>query len=159
MASTFKSQYGTANQTFTITFTSLADAAATQSDAIDNSTDLLLDALIQVIATTGASGTSTLGAINVYVFGTADGGTTYSGGAGASAGAITLSAPPNIPAIGLINANVDSTTYKSPLFSVAHFFGGNMPQKWGIVIENKTGHALAGSNCSAFYQGIYQQAV
>ncbi len=158
MATTFESKYGSNNQAITCTFTSLTNGSARSSVAIDNTSALFLDALIQVIIKAGASATSSSGYVNVYGYGTADGGTSYPEGAGTDAG-VTLTVPPNVRLIGAVNVVANAATYKSTPMSVAVAFGGVLPDHWGIIIENKTGGTLDASVGSAFYQGIQQQSV
>lgn len=159
MATTIKSSYGTNNQAITCTITSLGSAGQRGSTAVDNTTNLFLDVLVQVQIKTNASGTSATGTVNIYAYGTADGGTVYSDGVSGTDGAVTLSTPPNMRIIGVINANANATTYDSPPFSVAAAFGGILPDHWGIVVENLTGATLDASVGSAWYQGIYNQSV
>lgn len=92
----------------------------------------------------------------VYAYGTADGGSNYSEGATGSDAGITLTSPPNVKLIGIINVVANSTTYKSGPFSVAQAFGGVLPEKWGIIVENKTAATLDASVGSAIYQGVYE---
>jgi hypothetical protein len=158
MASTFKAQYGSNNQSITCTITSLANNGQRSSAAIDNTSNLYLNALVQVIVKSNASGTSATGYVNVYAYGTADGGTSYPEGAGTDTG-VTLTVPPNVRQIGVINVVANATTYKSEPMSVKQAFGGDLPDHWGIIVENKTGAAFDASVGSAFYQGTYQQSV
>jgi hypothetical protein len=158
---TIKPLYGTSNQSITCTITSLANNGQRSSLAIDNTTNLFLDALVNVKAKSNASGTSATGYINVYAYGTADGGTTYGGGEsgmGTDAG-VTLTSPPNIRLIGVINMVANATTYNSGPMSVAAAFGGVLPDHWGIVIENKSGATLDASIGNSFYQGVQAQSV
>lgn len=156
---TIKSQYGASNQAIACTFTSLANNGQRQSTKVDNTSDLFLDALVQVKVKSGASGVSTTGCVNIYAYGTADSGSDYSDGASGSDAAITLTNPPNMRLIGVVNVVANSTTYVSPPFSVAAAFGGVLPDHWGIVVENLSGAALDGTVGSAWYQGVYNQAV
>jgi hypothetical protein len=159
MAGNLLNKYGTNNQAITITLASLGSTSQRQSTAIDNTSNTFIDALVFLIIKTGASGTTSTGFLNVYAFGTADGGTNYSDNAGASDAAITLTAPPNMRLIGSINAVANATTYKAGPFSVAAAFGGTLPDHWGIVVDNETGHALdaTSGNFSVFYQGVEGQ--
>jgi len=154
-----KIKYGTSNQTITITFTSLANNGARASTVVDNSSNLFLDALVFLIIKAGAASTSASGYVNIYAYGTADGGTNYTQSASGSDAGITLTSPPNARLIGVANVVVDAATYKVGPFAVAGAFGGSLPSGWGIIVENKTGGTLDASIGSAFYQGIQQQVV
>lgn len=156
--SDIKAKYGTANQAITCTINSLGNGSARASTAVDNSSNLFLDALVQLNIATGGSSTATTGYIAVYAYGTADGGTTYSNQATGTDAAITLTVPPNARLIGIINAVADSTAYESHPMSVAAAFGGVLPDHWGIIVENKTGGTLDSSGNAAVYQGVYGQA-
>jgi hypothetical protein len=150
-----KTAYGTSNQSITITITSLTNGSAQQSTAVDNTSNKFLDVLVQLIIKSAGSSTSATGSVNVYAYGTADGGSHYSDSATGSNGSITLTAPPNMRLIGVINVVANSTTYVGGPFSVAAAFGGILPDHWGIVVENKSGATLDASVGSAFYQGTY----
>ena len=154
-----KQAYGNNNQAITCTITSLANNGQRQSTAVDNTSNDFLDALVFVKAKTAASSTAATGSINIYAYGTADGGATYSDGASGADGSITLTAPPNMRLIGVLNAVANSTTYEGGPFSVAAAFGGVLPDHWGIVIENKTGNTLDASVGSSWYQGVYATVV
>lgn len=157
--STTKALYGTNNQAITCTITSLANNGQQGSAAIDNTTNLYIDALVQVKVKTNAAGTSSGGYINVWGYGTADGGTDYSDGVTGTNASQTLTVPPNVKLIGTISAVANSTTYVGGPFSVAAAFGGILPDHWGIVVENKTGAALDAAVGSSWYQGVQTQTV
>ena len=161
MAATIKEVFGANNQAITCTITSLANNAQRSSLAIDNTTNLYLDALVSVKVKTNAAGTSASGAVNVYAYGTTDGGTTYGGGEAnmGTDAVVTLASPPNIRVIGVIVANANATAYAVSGMSVAAAFGGMLPAAWGIVVENKTGAALDASIGSANFQGVQSQSV
>lgn len=160
MASPIELLYGTSNQSITITLTSLASAAARASTAVDNSTNLFEDALVFCKSIkTGASGTAATGYVNVYAYGSCDGGSTYTEGATGTDAAITLTVPPNARLIGTINTVTNADTYSAGPFSVAAAFGGTLPQHWGIIISNQSGHALdTTAGGTVFYQGVQHQA-
>lgn len=159
--STIKSLYGTNNQAITCTITSLANNGQRSSAAIDNTSNLFLDALVTVKIKTAAASTSATGYVNVYAYGTTDGGTTYGGGEanmGTDAG-VTLTSPPNIVLIGVLNAVANATTYVLNAKSIAAAFGGVLPDHWGIVVENKTAATLDASVGSAWYQGLQASVI
>lgn len=159
MATTSKMQYGTSNQSITCTVTSLANNGARASTAVDNTSNLFLEALVFVKVKSAGSSTSSTGTVNVYAYGTADGGTTYTDGATGTDAGITLTSPPNARLIGIINVVANSTTYNAGPFPVSLAFGGTLPDHWGIVVENKTGATLDASVGSSWYQGAYVQGI
>jgi hypothetical protein len=152
----FTSNYGTSNQAITCTLNSLASAGQRQSTVINNSTSKGLDSLVQVQIKTGASGTSATGIVNIYTYGSTDGGTTYGDTVTGTDGIVTLTSPPNLSLIGSINAVANATIYKSNPMSVAAAFSGILPQYWGIVVENKSGATLdaTAGNFKTIYQLI-----
>jgi hypothetical protein len=153
--SSVKEAFGSSNQAITITLTSLANGSAQQSTVIDNSSNLFLDALVAVNVTSAGSGTVATGVVNVYAYATVDGGTTYTESATGSNASITLKVPTNLKFLGSVAVSAVSTLYNGGPFSVREAFGGTLPEKWGIVIENKTGGALHTSGNSVVYQGVY----
>lgn len=155
-----KRKRGASNQALTLTIASLANNGARECTAVDDSSTLYFDELVQFIIKTGGSGTSATGYVQVYAYGSADGGTTYGDNVTGTDANITLNSPTNLRPIGRINVAANATTYKSDPMSVAAAFRGVLPEKWGVVIENKTGGTLdaTGGNHSAFHQGHYVQA-
>lgn len=152
--------YGTSTA-ITITLAGLPpDGAARSSLAIDNTTDLFLDALVQLQVKTGSDAIPASCVLNIYAYGTSDGGTSYPEGTGTDV-AVTLTVPNNLVMIGQISIPANTTSYTSNPFSVAAAFGGAMPAKWGVVVEHITWSTGGGSNLDAtggnfkcFYQGI-----
>lgn len=159
--SEIKTQYGSANQSLSITLNGLANDAKRESASIDNSTSCFLDALVQVKIATNASADSTGDkALYVYAYGTSDGGATCSGNASGSDAAFGTDPQQlaNCRLIGVIYAPTQNKVYESDLMSVASAFGGLLPQRWGIIVHNKTGQTLKTSDCSAIYQGLCAQS-
>ena len=158
MAGNITIKYGTNGQAFTLTLASLADAAARESTAISEISNVSIDALVFLKVTVGTPLASDK-AVYVYAYGTVDQGTNYSDGATGTDAAITLTSPPNMRLIGVISTPTASTAYKGGPFSVAAAFGGVLPEKWGIVVLNKTGAALNATeaNHSKLYQDIIAQ--
>jgi len=156
-----KEKFGTSNQAITCTLASLANNAARQATEVDNATNLFLDALVFLKVKTGASGVTASGAVYIYAYATVDGGTTRTENAGATDAAITLTVPTNARLVGIVNAVAVAVTYLGGPFSVAAAFGGTLPEKWGLIIENRTGGALDATeaNHAKIYQGVLSQSV
>jgi len=145
-----------ASTAITITLASLGSAAARESLVIDNGSNLFLDAMITFKLKTGA-GLAADKAIYIWLYASEDG-TLYDYNATGADAAIVLLSPHNFKGPFIINTPTDSLTYIAVLTSVAAFFGGVMPKKWGVIVENKTGQALtavAGDH-SVKFSGIYQ---
>lgn len=160
MASLIKPSYGTKTN-FTITLASLAASATVgrQSTAVDNTTDLALDCLVGGLIETGTvSGNKQ---VLIYVAGSVDGGTTYSGKSGANAigasdAGFTRADPTDLKLIGILPTPTSSLVYSFGPYSVAQAFGGNMPDHWVLVVFNDTGASLSatGGNNAGFYKPI-----
>jgi hypothetical protein len=150
---TTSSELLTNDQSITCTLTSLTNGSYQQSAAIDNTSNLYLDAAVFVKIKTASSSTSSTGTVNVYAYGSADGGTTYTDGASGSNASMTPTSPTNLKLIGVINAVANSTTYYGGPFSVASAFG-YLPGKWGIVVLNNTGATLDASVGSAWFEAL-----
>ena len=153
-----KTKYASA-ASITISLASLANDAMRQSAAIDNTSVLYLDAHVQLEVKTG-SAVSGDKAVYVYAYGTTDSsGLGYSGGASGSDAAFSGTLA-NTKLIGVISTPASGTTYESDVVSVAAGFGGSLPKKWGIIVENKSGSALDASegNHIKKYVGITAQS-
>lgn len=162
MASTVKTLYGSTGVAITVTLASLGSGSSRESNTVDNTTNLYLDALVQAKIKTGASALSGDKAVYVYVWGTADTTTpTLPDVVTGSDAAITPNSPTQLKLLGTIYVAATATTYISEPMSVAALFGGNLPAKWGLVFTNSAGAALdsTGGNFSVFYQGIQAQLV
>lgn len=142
----------------TITLNSLASAvgSARESLYVDNGTNKYLDALVYVACelVTGTPASDKVS--NVYAYGSEDG-TNYTDNATGADTTLTMRSPTNLRLIGVI-AMPDSggLQYKGGPFGIAHAFGGNLPRRWGIVVENRTSLAFESSGCSASFTGIYE---
>lgn len=158
--STFKSLYGTEKQSITITLASLTNTSVRGSVVVDNTTNLFLDALVQVQIKSGAASTSANGFANIYAYGTVDAADSlYTEGSSGTDQSITLTVPTNARLIGTLNMVANAVIYVSEPFSVAAAFGGVLPEKWGIFVENQSGGTFDGTTAFAYYQGVYAQSV
>jgi hypothetical protein len=160
--STVKTLYGTTNQAITCTLASLANAtgaygAGRASTAVDNRTNLFLDALVQVQIKTSSSALANDKTVYVYAYGTVDDtDSLFTDGITGTDAGFTGTTPMNLNRIGVINAVAVSTTYIGGPWSVATAFGGVLPAQWGLFIVNFTGQALDSTegNHKKVYQGI-----
>lgn len=161
-----KSLYGTSNQTITITLASLAASATVcrASTAVDNTTNLYLDALVMGKVEPGVVASNKQ--VLIYAYGTADGGTTYGGGNGANTitgtdVSFTRADPTDLKLIGVVPTPTASVVMFWGPYSVAQAFGGVLPDHWGLVVCNDTGVAFSGTagNNKAFYQGIQASVI
>lgn len=148
-----KPLYGTSTS-ITITINSLTTGSARESTAVDNTSNKYIDAHVTVVCALSAGTPASDQMINVFAYGSEDG-TNYGDNATGSDAAITLRTLNNLRLIGsLMTSSSGGLTYTSQPMSVARAFGGILPRKWGIVVENRTNLTFAGSGCSARYSGL-----
>jgi len=156
---TVKALYSATGAGTALTWTSagtLANASAAGCAAVDNQTNLYIDAMVYIAIGIGTVANPKY--VNIWLSSSEDG-TNYTGNsattdayAGSDA-AITLGAPPTF--IGpFTQATVQSTvTAKIVIPSLIAFFGGLvLPKKWGLIVENQSGAAF--TSFSAEYSGI-----
>jgi hypothetical protein len=153
-----KTAYGTSSN-FTLTLASLASSATAgrESTVVDNTSDLFIDAMVQVKVALQSGTPSVDKAVYVYAYGSEDG-STYTDNATGSNAAITLRAPTAMRLIGVIPCpDSGALTYEGQPMSVASAFGGILPRKWGIVVRNYTGVTLSATegDHSYKYSGVY----
>ncbi len=141
--------YATA-ATVTITLTSLANSSLRQSTVVDNTTNKYLDALLRVKMNGATGGTAYC---NVWGY-SAVGDTTYTDGASGTDGAFTGPIR-NCVLLGIVNMNA-ATGVVWGAQSIAQRFGGVLPDKWGIIVENLSGAALSATagDFSIQFEGV-----
>lgn len=151
-----KLEWGVATN-ITITLASLATSTARECTAVDNTSDKYEDAEVYLAVKLAAGSPGSDKAIYIYAYGSMDG-TNYTDNATGSNTALTLRAPSNLRLLAAI-ATPDSgaLTYKFVIGSVAAAFGGLLPPKWGIVVQNMTNLAFDSTegNIIKQYRGIY----
>lgn len=152
-----KTTYGT-NTALTITLGSLANSSCRQSAVVDNSSNLFLDALVSGKIKTGTSPTAN-NQIPVYAYATTDDSSAYTGAASGSDAAYSPSPAQlksNLILVGVITiGSTSDITYDFGPWSLAAAFGGTLPKKWGIVIDNLSGATLNSTGHAVAYQGVY----
>ena len=151
--------YGSATAMTVTNLHSLASSATAgwQSAVVDNTSDLYLDALVQVVFDFANTAPANSKAVFVYAYAGLE--TTYTNPASGSEGAITLTdvttTAQNLKLLGIVPYNTADEVVESAVFSVAQAFGGVLPPKWGVVIANYTGAALAASGNTVKYTPVY----
>lgn len=151
----------------TLTQTSLGSAGYRETTAIDNSSNLYLDALVGGSTQIGAVGAGNW-TIEIYAYASWDA-TLYTAGIAGSDATITWGTSSSVNGfndlVPLGVANVEGTDDNDDRpwgpFSVAAAFGGRLPTKWGLVIKNNTGTAFhaTGTNNTVKYMGITETIV
>ena len=138
-----KAGYQTGSMTITISgLTTLANAASGVSSSIDNTSDLYLDVLPEVIITT-ASGAVATGVVDIYAKGSIDG--------------VDFDDDANDKWLGSISLAAAGVQTRKKVVSVASGFSGSMPPFWQIRIRNSTGSALTDGSVS--FRGFWAQVV
>lgn len=151
-----KNAYGSST-TITCTLASLADNSARECTAIDNGTNLYIDALLYLALKLQTGSPANEKGIWVWFYGSEDG-SNYDDNATGSDAAVTMRAPTNLKGPYVIKTpDSGALTYKA-VISVAQFFGGVLPRKWGFVVENQSGVALSATegDHTKTYSGVYQ---
>lgn len=158
-----KAKFGTATS-FTLTSANLTDSptAGWQSDAVDNTSDLFLDALVHVELAAVNTAPGGLQQILLFAFALVDSSASAytSSGDGTPSGSVGTITFPDVetkqilmPSLGRIDYPVQNKAINAGPFSVARCFGGVLPPKWGICMINKSGMTL---NVTAIkWRGVY----
>lgn len=144
----------------TCTLASLASTSARESNSVDNTTNLYLDAMLRldIKLQTGTPGLDK--AISVWFAGSEDG-TNFTDNATGSDAAISIRTPTNLRGPFIINTpDSGGLTYKAVIPSVASFFGGVLPKKWNFVVLNRTNIAFSSTegDHTKEYSGVYLTA-
>lgn len=140
----------------THTLASLANAAARESTAIDNTSNLYDDVMLYYAIKLATGTPASNLCINLYLYASVDG-TNYTDNATGTDAALTMRSPTNLKLAAVINTPTSGAlTYKATIPSVATVFGGVIPPKWGVVVENTTNLALDSTegNHTKTYRGI-----
>jgi hypothetical protein len=142
----------------TITLDSLAGAAARESASLDNSVSLYQDVLVTLNIPLAAGTPGDLSQIIVYAAGCEDGTHFGDNATGTDAG-ITLRTPSNLRTVAVISTpTAGGLTWRSQPIPIAAAFGGILPRKWSIIVENRTGLAFS-TGCTATFTGVNLQTV
>lgn len=160
MGANVKLAFGTEAQAITCTMASLASSATAgrEGTAIDNTSNLYLDALVMLVVALQAGTPANDKAVYVYGAGTVDAATPQWPDAftGTDA-AITFNSPANARLLGTVYAPTSAGTFKGGPWSMASLHGGTLPEKWSIAVQNYTGIALHATegNHKKLFQGVY----
>lgn len=140
--------------------TAYAQSAVVSTSTTNNVVDAMVRVKVKVGNITTPSASTNL---YIYAYGLIDD-STYPGGSSTNevitgaAADITMSATSNnVRYLGSINCHTANITYITNPMSIAGAFGGVMPKKWGILIQNQTGVATSSTEAdhSAHYTEIY----
>lgn len=147
MPTSFKPNYQTSNQAMTITLNSLANGSSAFCTAIDNSSNLYSDYLIELTITAASSSVSATGTVTVLLAATVDGGTTYT------------TRTQDCKVVAVLDLSANNAIARLDPVSVAQFYGGRCPQKFQVAVLNNSGAALAASPTAPGNTGVYQAII
>ena len=140
--------YG-ATTNFTITLASLATGSARESTAVvavvggTAYDDYMLQLSVGISTPTSAGDKS----VYIWFAGSGDG-TNYTEPATGSDAAITIGTNHNLFGPFTVAINVGTNLYDVCIPSVAQFFGGVLPKKWNIIVENQANGSLNGTEAN-----------
>jgi len=144
----------------TCTLASLATGNARGVAAVDNTTDLYIDALCQFRVKTG-TGTSATSVVNFYAVGSLDNSALFPDGWAGTNAAVTQIVPPNSVLVYTLACPTASTSYITEVFSIAKglspIFGGILPPYWGLIVANTSGSTLSSTEGDHLkkFTGVY----
>lgn len=148
MATDLKLKYGSATALTVTGLNSLANNSFATSDAINNTTNLYLDYIVELTVANIAEGYNLQ--IAVYAISSLDG-TNYSDNQ-------STNIPFAAKYVGTLPIN-GAGPWRSAGMSVAAAFNGAIPPYFKLVILNEGGAALAASGNSVQYVGVLHQSV
>lgn len=134
-----------ASQTLNCTIAALSSSstAARGSAVIDNTTNLYDDAILYVAVKTSGTAIGQDKSVYVYLYGS-ENGTNYEGSGSENVGsdaAVFVENPTDLRGP-IVIACPGTTRQYGVASSVAQFWGGRMPRKWGFVVRNSTNNPL-----------------
>lgn len=139
-----------------ITLTAPAAGAAREGNVIDNGTNKYEDALVSVRFTSGTIGGNKQ--LVVYCYGSEDG-TNYESVVTGLDAAITLRSPESLQVAAVVPTPTSTVSYKKT-FTIAQFFGGVLPRKWGLVLNDDGAGTTGGITAlSISYTGVTHTVV
>lgn len=155
--------YGT-NTGITFTISGLASStgllAGRESTAVDNTTDIAVDAMVggKIVTATSAA-TTTATQIQVWAIGSYDGTAFTAGATGTDAGFTPDTGAKNLLRLftAIPNVTTSTVTYVWGPYSVGQAFGGTMPKKWSLFVVQNTGQPL-GPGCTTSYVTVKYQS-
>jgi hypothetical protein len=153
LVTTLKPSYSSVTA-ITCTLNSLGSGSARQSVAVDNSTNLYDDVLIGGSFQPGTITASASTVISIFVYALTDG-TNYSAGCSGTDASYTMPTyVGDLILIAQVPMQASNTIEYILPKSVALAFGGTLPLKWGVVVQNSTGATLNASGNALSYTGV-----
>jgi hypothetical protein len=141
----------------TVTIATLASAGSARESTVVTNTATRYDDAYVTMTITAQTGTAPAGDKAMYIYLYAAGsGTDYTSPATGTDATIAVTSPSNFfgPAVMTFQSSVAGlNSLNMTIPSVATYFGGIMPAKWGMIFQNSTGmlmSATAGNHSVAF---------
>ncbi len=149
-----------AASTITCTLASLASAGSARECTVLTNATARYDDVYVTMTITAQTGTAPGGDKALYIwFYSAGSGTDYTSPCTGSDATIALTSPNNLygPAVMTFQSSAAGlNTVNLAIPSVAGYFGGILPVKWGMVFQNSTGMIMSatGANHAIAYVGV-----
>lgn len=162
----FKPKFATGGIAVTITM----DSLATSSTSVSGRSSVIIDNtvtrydMIDVHVTAVVTGVGSIGTaptLYLYAYGTilaADGTTDLYPSPVTSGDAAIVIEPDKLVYVGAMTLTAVGGTYKK-IFKIAPAFSGSIPRKWGLIVINTCGLALAAAGNSIVFYGSNGEAV
>ena len=144
----------------TVTLASLASAGSARECTVVTNTATRYDDAYVTMTITAQTGTAPAGDKSLYIyFYSAGSGTDYTSPATGADATIAVTQPNNFfgpVAMTFQSSAAGLNTVNMMIPSVASFFGGILPPKWGMVFQNSTAMILSatGANHAVAYVGL-----
>ena len=139
-------QYGNTQQ-LTITLNGLPNNTMRASASVNNEVDNFVEVFIGGNIYVSSGNANTLGMCDIYTYGTVDGTNFTDGAYGID---ITHTNNNNLRLLESVAVLASGNWYFGPV-SISQAFGGIIPPKWGVVVHNRWGSALNGSDGGKIY--------
>lgn len=152
-----------AAQTVTITLASLATSSTylsgRESNEIDNTSTLYVDAILEGFVTVGTTPTANT-SINIYVWGSHTAASSVNvdalDGVDSAETITTRDAYLKLVSVIYVDSTTSDRKYNFNAGGIAAYFGGSMPRYWGVYVAHNTGVNLnaTSGNHEIKYTGV-----
>jgi hypothetical protein len=135
-------QYGTTTS-LTITLASLGNGSSATSSTVDNTTNLFVDVLVELVMTLPTTGTVATGTVEVWAKGSIDNS--------------DFDDDVNDRLVGIMVMAAAGAQTRKKVFGLGAAFGGTVPPYWQIRVRNATGGIATSGTVT--YRGATLQTV
>jgi hypothetical protein len=134
--------YGSATS-MTITLASVINGSSATSSTVDNTVNLFVDVLVELVMTLPATGTVATGTVEVWAKGSVDNS--------------DFDDDVNDRLVGIMVMAAAGAQTRKKVFSLAASFGGTVPPYWQLRVRNATGGTVTSG--TLVYRGATLQSV